>query len=100
MTTGGWEQTCTEECAAEGAHVQLDSTGPAPAQGERSGNSGKRPTTGPADCGLAATCQGRGAQLQAVLCLTALSDARLQKACLFLRPLKYVVSGAYEALGP
>lgn len=39
-----------------------------------------------------------GAQLQAVLCLTALSDAHLQKACLFLHPLKYVISGAYEAL--
>lgn len=42
--------------------------------------------------------RGAGAQLQAVLCLTALSDARLQKACLFLHPLKYVISGAYEAL--
>lgn len=41
---------------------------------------------------------GAGAQLQAVLCLTALSDAHLQKACLFLHPLKYVISGAYEAL--
>lgn len=98
MTTGGWEQTCTEERAAEGAHVRLDSTGPVPAQGERSGNSGKRPTTGPADCGLAAACRGRGCPAAGGAGLTALSDAHLQKACLFLHPLKYVISGAYEAL--
>lgn len=56
---------------------------------------------GQADCGLAAGCWGCGAQgawLQVVLGLTVISGAHLQKACLSLGPLKYLISEAYEAL--
>lgn len=35
---------------------------------------------------------------RAAACLTVLCDARLQTALMFLNPLKYLISGAYEAL--